>query len=291
MQEGSFRCDANVSVRPKGQKTLGTRTEIKNINSFRFVERAIDFEIARQIEIVENGGQIIQETRLYDADLNETRALRTKETAQDYRYFSDPDLLPVLLDEQIIHQVRQTLPELPWEKMARFQQQYELNVYDAGTLTTSRELADYFEATIKYAGAASPKIAANWILGELSAAINKAGIDIQQVPVDAKQLGLLLKRIADNTLSGKLAKSVFEAMWNGEGNADDIIAQQGLQQITDSNAIEKIVDEVIAQHPQQLADYRAGKEKLFGFFVGEVMKRSKGKANPQQVNEMLKSKL
>lgn len=290
MQEGSFRCDANVSVRRKGETKLGTRAEIKNINSFRFVERAINHEIERQIEILENGGKIVQETRLYDADKDETRSMRSKEEAHDYRYFPDPDLLPVILQKTFIDGIRQTLPELPWEKSERFKTEYQLTSYDANILVSNRELANYFEKTLKIANA-SPKLAANWIIGDLLGALNKANLEIQQSPITPELLAGLLRRIEDNTISGKIAKTVFEALWNGEGNTDEIITNKGLKQITDTSEIEKIIDEILAKNPTHVADYRAGKEKLFGFFVGETMKATKGKANPQQVNELLKKKL
>lgn len=290
MQEGSFRCDANVSVRRKEDTKLGTRTEIKNVNSFRFVERAINYEIQRQIEILESGGRIVQETRLYDADKNETRSMRLKEEANDYRYFPDPDLLPVVIEKEMIDEVRGTLPELPQEKSQRFQTDYQLTNYDASILVASKEIAEYFELTLQHSKA-SPKLTANWIIGELSASLNKNSLDITQSPITPELLAGLLKRIEDNTISGKIAKTVFESLWNAEGTADEIIEKKGLKQITDSSEIEKIIDEIIAKHPQHVAEYRAGKEKLFGFFVGEAMKATKGKANPQQVNAVLKEKL
>jgi aspartyl-tRNA(Asn)/glutamyl-tRNA(Gln) amidotransferase subunit B len=290
MQEGSFRCDANVSVRPKGQKEFGTRTETKNLNSFRFVEKAINFEIERQIEVLEDGGEIIQETRLYNPDKDETRAMRIKEEANDYRYFPDPDLLPVELDEAFIESVRESLPELPDAKLARFVEQYELKPADAEILTVNRAAADYFE---ELAGStdAAPQVAANWMIGDLSAALNKDGIDINDSKIAAPALGGLLDRIADHTISGKIAKEVFEAMWAGEGSADDIIEAHGLKQITDTSAIEAIVDRVIEANPEQVAEYRGGKEKILGYFVGQVMKETGGKANPGQVNEILRKKL
>jgi aspartyl-tRNA(Asn)/glutamyl-tRNA(Gln) amidotransferase subunit B len=290
MQEGSFRCDANVSVRRKGDPKLGTRAEIKNVNSFRFVERAINFEIARQIDVLEGGGRIVQETRLYDADKNETRPLRSKEEAHDYRYFPDPDLLPLVITEHFVADVATTLPELPQQKAQRFQSEYQLSSYDANILVSSRDLANYFEITVKLAKC-QPKLAANWIIGELNAVLNTANLDIQQSPITPELLASLLVRIEDNTISGKIAKTVFEALWQGEGNTDQIIAAKGLKQITDTGEIEKIIDQIIASNPAQLADYRGGKEKLFGFFVGEAMKATRGKANPQQVNELLKKKL
>jgi aspartyl-tRNA(Asn)/glutamyl-tRNA(Gln) amidotransferase subunit B len=292
MQEGSFRCDANVSVRPMGQEKLGTRAELKNINSFRNVERAINIEIERQIEVIEDGGKVVQETRLYDADKNETRAMRSKEEANDYRYFPDPDLLPLVLEQDMIDQVRATLPELPNAKRDRFITDMSLSFYDASILTSSRELADYYEAVLIKTNNQDPKLCANWVSGELSGALNKAGLDITASPVSAEQLGGMLIRISDNTISGKIAKQIFEALWEKEGDdADSIIEAKGLKQVTDSGAIEAMVDEVIANNPGQLEQYRGGKEQLFGFFVGQVMKASKGKANPAQVNELLKAKL
>ena len=290
MQEGSFRCDANVSVRPVGQKEFGTRAELKNINSFRFIEKAIEFEVERQIDVIENGAEVVQETRLYDSVKDQTRSMRSKEEANDYRYFPDPDLPPLVVDEQLVEQVRATLPELPETKRHRFVEQYALSEYDAATLTDSRELADYFENTVKASGAEA-KLVANWIMGDLSSLLNRHEKTISESPVSVELMAGLLKRIADNTISGKIAKDVLEAMWNGEGDADAVIEKRGLKQITDTGAIEAIVDEVIANNPEQLADYRAGKDKLLGFFVGQVMKASKGKANPAQVNELLAKKL
>lgn len=289
MQEGSFRCDANVSVRPKGQAEFGTRAEIKNINSFRFVERAIEHEVERQIDLIEAGDKVVQETRLYDADKNETRSMRSKEEATDYRYFPDPDLLPIEIDSDTIEQIRQTLPELPKDKLARFVSEYGLSDEDAGILTLSRELSDYFETAAKTCGDA--KLAANWVIGTVTAKLNADNITIEQAVVTADALGQLLNRILDNTVSGKIAKQVFDAMWQEALPADEIIEQKGLKQLTDFGAIEKIVDDVIANSPQQLAQYRAGKDKLFGYFVGQVMKQSQGKANPKIVNELLMKKL
>jgi len=289
MQEGSFRCDANVSIRPKGQKEFGTRTELKNINSFRFVERAINVEIERQVDVIEGGGQVVQETRLYDPDKNETRSMRTKEEANDYRYFPDPDLLPVVINEHYLNEVRKTLPELPDEKQHRFETHYGLSATDAGVLTASRDMADYFEAVAEISN--EPKLSANWIMGDLLGALNKNNLELAQSPVTAAMLGGMIKRITDNTISGKIAKEVFDAMWQGEGDADAIIEKRGLKQITDTGAIEKIIDEIIANNPEQVEQYRSGKDKVFGFFVGQVMKASKGKANPQQVNQLLKDKL
>ncbi len=290
MQEGSFRCDANISMRPQGQQAFGTRAELKNLNSFRFVERALHFEIERQIDVLESGGEVMQETRLYDADKNETRSMRTKEEANDYRYFPDPDLLPLIIEPEFLEQVKADLPELPDEKKQRFMQQYSLSLYDASTLTSSRELADYFEETVK-ASDSEAKLCANWILCDLTAFLNKNNLEITESKVSATQLGGMLRRITDKTISGKIAKQVFEGIWNGDGDADTFIEKRGLKQVTDTGAIEKLIDEVVANNPKQLADYRGGKEKLFGFFVGQVMKASKGKANPKQVNELLKNKL
>jgi aspartyl-tRNA(Asn)/glutamyl-tRNA(Gln) amidotransferase subunit B len=291
MQEGSFRCDANVSVRPKGQEKFGTRAEIKNLNSFRFVEKAIQYEVARQVELIEGGGKVMQETRLYDSDKDETRSMRSKEEANDYRYFPDPDLLPVEIDEAFIEAVRATLPELPDQKAARFAKDFALSAYDAGVLSASRELGAYFEAVVATLDARHAKLAANWVMGELSSALNRDNLDIDRSKVDPAALTALLKRIVDETISGKIAKEVFEAMWSEGKPADDIIEAKGLRQITDSGAIEGVIDAVIAANPKQLADYRSGKDKLFGFFVGQVMKATGGKANPAQLNELLKSKL
>jgi aspartyl-tRNA(Asn)/glutamyl-tRNA(Gln) amidotransferase subunit B len=294
MQEGSFRCDANVSVRKIGAEKYGTRCEIKNLNSFRFIEKAINYEVARQIDLIESGGKVVQQTRLYDPDKGETRALRSKEEANDYRYFPDPDLLPVVLDEAFVEGMRKTLPELPDEKAARLIKEFELTAYDAGVLTSSREMAEYYEALLGQLPGdtkSNAKLAANWVIGELSAALNKDSLDIADSKVSAPQLAGLLARINDSTLSGKLAKEVFETMWQEGQSADAIIEAKGLKQITDSSAIEKVIDEVIAANPRQLADYRSGKDKLFGFFVGQVMKLTGGKANPAQVNDLLKAKL
>ena len=294
MAQGSMRCDANVSIRPAGQKELGTRTELKNINSFRFVERAINTEIERQIDLLESGGRIIQATRLYDANKNETRPMRSKEEANDYRYFPCPDLLPIEIDEQYIQAVRDTLPELPKAKAQRFQTAYQLSEYDAELLVSSKELAHYFEQSVKAAGNES-KLTANWITGTLMGALNKNNVGIEQSPVSPQQLGGLIQRIVDNTISGKIAKTVFDALWEGAESADSIIEQQGLKQLTDDGAIESLIDEVITNNPEQVANFRAADEnkrkKMFGFFVGQIMKASRGKANPQQVNQLLKSKL
>ena len=291
MQEGSFRCDANVSVRRRGTEKFGTRTEIKNLNSFRFLEKAIEFEVERQIDVLEGGGAVVQETRLFDPDKGETRSMRSKEEANDYRYFPDPDLLPLDIDSTFVEQIRAELPELPDEKKNRFKTHYGLSAYDAATLTTSREMADYFEAVVEQADAGQAKMAANWVMGELSGALNREGREIGDSPVSAQALGGLLARIQDNTISGKIAKEVFEAMWAGEGDADTVIEAKGLKQITDTGAIEQVIDQVIADNPKQLEQYRSGKDKLFGFFVGQVMKQTGGKANPAQVNELLKKKL
>jgi aspartyl-tRNA(Asn)/glutamyl-tRNA(Gln) amidotransferase subunit B len=290
MQEGSFRCDANVSVRRAGTDKFGTRAEIKNLNSFRFVERAINYEADRQIAILESGGTVVQETRLYDPDKGETRAMRSKEEANDYRYFPDPDLLPVELDAAFIESVRATLPELPDQKAARLAGQYGLSAYDAGVLTASRELADYYEAVVQ-AAPQDPKLAANWVMGELAAALNKENLGLASGRLPAERLAGLLARINDRTISGKIAKEVFEAMWSQGVGADAVIESRGLRQITDTGAIERAIDAVIAANPAQLAEYRAGKDKLFGFFVGQVMKATGGKANPAQLNELLRSKL
>jgi len=290
MQEGSFRCDANVSVRPAGSAKFGTRAEIKNLNSFRFVERAINYEVERQIELLESGGKVVQETRLYDPDKGETRSMRSKEEANDYRYFPDPDLLPVQLDAAFIESVRATLPELPDQKAGRFSAQYGLSAYDAGVLTASRELAAYYEDVVR-AAPQDPKLAANWVMGDLAAALNKESLDVTSGKLPAARLGGLLARISDQTISGKIAKEVFEAMWLGGASADAVIESKGLRQITDSSAIERAIDEVMAKNPGQLAEYRGGKDKLFGFFVGQVMKATGGKANPAQLNELLRNKL
>jgi aspartyl-tRNA(Asn)/glutamyl-tRNA(Gln) amidotransferase subunit B len=291
MQEGSFRCDANVSVRPKGEEKLGTRCEIKNLNSFKFLEKAIDYEVQRQIDVIESGGRIIQETRLYDPDRDETRSMRSKEEANDYRYFPDPDLLPLVVDEAFIETTRAALPELPQAKRTRFGTEYGLAAYDAGVLTASRELSDYFEQAVAVLGGGEAKLAANWIMGDLSAALNRDAKDISDSPISSTQLAGLLKRVKDGTISGKIAKEVFQAMWAGEGDADAIIDAKGLKQVSDSGAIEKIVDEVLAANAAMVAEFKAGKEKAFNALVGQTMKASKGKANPAQVNDILKKKL
>ncbi len=290
MQEGSFRCDANVSVRRAGQDEFGTRAEIKNLNSFRFIEKAIDYEIDRQIDILEGGGEIVQETRLYDADLGETRAMRGKEEANDYRYFPDPDLLPVVLDEAYITALKQELPELPDAKKARFMSHYGLGEAEAAYLTQSRETADYFENTVS-ATDNNPRTCAIWIMGELAGLLKRSGHGMDENPVSPGHLGALIARIEDNTISGKIAKQVFEVMFREGGTADEIIAAKGLKQVTDSAEIESLVDAAITANPSQAAEFRAGKEKLMGFFVGQVMKASKGKANPAQVNALLRRKL
>lgn len=290
MQEGSFRCDANVSVRPAGTKTLGTRCEIKNVNSFRFVERAIEYEMERQIALIEQGGKVIQQTRLYDAEKNITRAMRSKEEANDYRYFPDPDLLALVINSAYIMEVKENLPELPAAKKQRFCTEYGLSSYDANVLTSTKELAIYYEGTLEN-GKINPKLAANWIMGEVSALLNKEQLTILESPITAKRLAGLLTRIEDNTISGKMAKVVFEHMWASGKDADIIINEQGLKQVNDSQALEKIIDEILQQYPEQVAEYQSGKEKMFGFFVGQLMKATKGQANPQQLNELLKVKL
>jgi len=290
MQEGSFRCDANVSVRPRGAEKFGTRAELKNINSFRFVEKAINHEVSRQVALLESGGQVVQETRLYDPERGETRSMRSKEEANDYRYFPDPDLLPVVLDEAYIKALAAALPELPDQKAQRFGAQYELSGYDAQVLTASAELADYYEGVVRELGG-NPKLAANWVGGELAAFLNRDGLEIGASRVSSASLAALLRRIGDATISGKLAKEVFEAMWDSGQQADAVIDARGLRQITDDGPIERAIEAVMAANPAQLADYRAGKDKLFGFFVGQVMKATQGKANPGRLNELLKQKL
>ena len=290
MQEGSFRCDANVSVKPFSQKELGTRTELKNLNSFKFVEKAIQHEIIRQIEIIEDGGEIVQETRLYDSNLDETRSMRSKEEANDYRYFPDPDLLPVIIDEEYINEIRASLPELPSAKKDRFVKSYQLKSADAEVLTSSKQLADFFEEVDKGTDIDS-QITANWVIGDYMAALNKADLEIEESKISASELAGLLNKIADQTISGKIAKEVFEAMWEGEGSAEEIIERKGLVQITDYSEIEGIVDMVIKNNPSQVKEYLGGKSQLLGYFVGQIMKETKGKANPQKVNEVLKNKL
>ena len=288
-----MRCDINISLRPSGSETLGTRAEIKNVNSFRFVEKAIQFETLRQADILESDGRVVQETRLYDAERDETRSMRSKEVANDYRYFPEPDLLPVVLEESWIDQLRRELPELPPAKRARFRSEYALSTYDAGVLVDSRALADYFEAAARDCGDA--KIAANWVQGELLGQLNREDLDITGSPVTPGQLAGLIRRILDNTISGKIAKQVFEAMWQGEGEADQIIESRGLKQVSDSGELEAMVDKVIAASPDQVAQYRAadaGKQKkLIGYFVGQIMKASRGQANPGMVNQLLARKL
>ncbi len=290
MQEGSFRCDVNVSVRPKGSDKLGTRREIKNLNSFRFMQQAIEYETRWQIETLEDGGKIQQATVLFDPDTGETRAMRSKEEVNDYRYFPDPDLLPLVISEADIDRVKSTMPELPEAMQARFQAEYALPAYDASIITASRGIADYFVAAAQAFGGEA-KLVANWVMGSVAAKLNEAGQEIAASPVSPAQLAGLLKRIADNTISGKMAKEVFEAMWAGEGDADAIIEKRGLKQVSDSGAIEAIVDEVLAANAAMVAEYKAGKEKAFNGLVGQCMKASKGKANPAQVNEILKQKL
>jgi len=289
MSQGSIRCDANVSIRPKGSTELGMRTEIKNINSFRFVEKAINIEVERQIDLIEDGGTVTQETRLYDSEKNETRSMRSKEVANDYRYFPEPDLLPVVIDDSFIEAVRKTLPELPDAKRQRFQEQYGLSEYDAMVLSADLDTANYFEEVA--AACDDAKLSANWVMGDLQAYLNKEELPIAQSIISAEALAGIISRIKDNTISSKIAKTVFESMLAGEGDADSIIESKGLKQVTDTGAIETMVDEVIANNPTQVQQYKDGKEQVIGFFVGQVMKASQGKANPGQVNQMLKEKL
>jgi len=289
MAQGSMRCDANVSVRKKGETEFGTRAEIKNINSFRFVEKAINHEVERQIDLIEDGGRVVQETRLYDSELNETRSMRSKEVANDYRYFPEPDLLPVVIDDAFIAAVKATMPELPNAKRARFVSEHGLSDYDAGVLTADRAMAEYFETVVSTCGDA--KLAANWVSVDLLGLLNKADKSIAESPVSPEQLGTLIARIKDNTISGKIAKTVFEAMAEGEGDVDQIIEQKGLKQVTDTGALESLVDEVITANPDQVEQFRSGKEQVFGYLVGQAMKLSKGKANPGQVNKLLREKL
>jgi aspartyl-tRNA(Asn)/glutamyl-tRNA(Gln) amidotransferase subunit B len=290
MQEGSFRCDANVSIRPMGQEKLGTRAELKNINSFKFLERAINLEVERQQDILEEGGKVAQETRLYDAVKHETRSMRSKEEANDYRYFPDPDLLPVEISDELMAQIKQELPELPQEKKARFIAEFGLSEYDADVLTSQKPMADYFEKMIVN-NTNHAKLCANWIMGELSASLNKHQLELVDAPITADDLSLLVNRIGDDTISGKIAKDVFKAMWDGEGSADEIIEAQGLKQMSDTGAIEAIVDEIIANNAPQVAQFKSGNEKILGFFVGQAMKATQGKANPKLLNEMLRKKL
>ncbi len=290
MQEGSFRCDANVSVRPVGSGRLGTRCEIKNLNSFRFLERAIQFEVQRQIDLIESGGQVVQETRLYDPDHDETRPMRSKEDAQDYRYFPDPDLLPLRVDESWVEQVRGELPELPEAMQKRFQEHHELSEYDARLLTASRSMAEYFERTVPLAGG-DAKAVANWINGDLASALHRSGLDMKDCRVSPEQLGTLLCRVQDGTLSGKMAREVFDVLWTDGGDPDQIIEIRGLKQISDEGALEVIVRALLDEHPEQVAEYRSGREKVLGFFVGRAMKASGGRANPAQINALLKKHL
>jgi len=289
MQEGSFRCDANVSIRPMGQKEFGTRTELKNINSFKFLEKAINLEVERQQDLLEDGGRVIQETRLYDADKNETRSMRSKEEANDYKYFPDPDLLPVEVTGELLEKIKKELPELPHQKKVRYVESLGLSDYDADVITSSKSIADYYESMISKNGNA--KLCANWVMGELSGALNKDQLDISQSPIPPEELSLLVERISDNTISGKLAKDVFKALWNQEGGVDQIIDSKGLKQITDTGEIEKIIEEVISNNSAQVDQYRSGNEKILGFFVGQIMKATNGKANPKQVNDILREKL
>lgn len=290
MQEGSFRCDANVSVRPKGESELGTRTELKNINSFRFVERAINYEVERQIDVIESGGRVIQETRLYDADDDLTRSMRSKEEANDYRYFPDPDLLPVKIDPLMLEQLKNNMPEMPDVKQKRFIEEYGLNQDDAQQLTSTRDQAEFFEQVLAQQSVPA-KLVANWVLGELSAALNQHNVTLHDSPVNAERLALLLLRVHDGTISAKSGKQVFHDMWECDNSVDEIIKDKGLQQMSDAGELETIIDQIVEQSPDQVAQYRSGKDKVFGYFVGKVMKETKGKANPKQVNEILKQKL
>jgi len=290
MQEGSFRCDANVSVRPTDEKELGTRTEIKNLNSFRFVERAINHEVERQIDVIESGGRIVQETRLYDADDDSTRPMRSKEEANDYRYFPDPDLLPVVIEEALLVEVKAQMPELPHVRSLRYQDSYGLALEEAQQLTVSQEGAAYFDAVVAIVPE-SAKLIANWVCGDLAAKLKQDELSIEQSPVNAEAMVQLIQRIADGTISGKTAKDVFQAMWTSQASADDIIQQQGLQQISDVGELEALVAQVVEDNPKQVEQYLSGKDKVFGFFVGKLMQMTKGKANPQQVTDLLKAKL
>ena len=289
MAQGSMRCDANVSIRPVGETELGTRTEIKNINSFRFVEKAINYEVQRQQDIIQDGGRIVQETRLYDARRDETRTMRSKEVANDYRYFPEPDLLPIVIDQAFVNSIRATLPELPDAKKTRFAKEFGLNDYDASVLTNNRDMADYFECVAKSSGDA--KLAANWVAGELQALLKKNNWEIKESPIQADRLATLIARIKDNTISGKIAKTVFEAMIKDSSNVDDIIEAKGLKQITDIGEIAKLVNEIIANNPEQVEQFREGKEQVLSYLVGQAMKLSRGKANPAQVNQILREKL
>jgi aspartyl-tRNA(Asn)/glutamyl-tRNA(Gln) amidotransferase subunit B len=295
MQEGSFRCDANVSVRPVGQAEFGTRAEIKNLNSFRFLEEAIQYEVRRQIELIEDGGTVVQETRLYDPDKRETRSMRSKEDAHDYRYFPDPDLMPLVIDEAWIARVRSELPELPEAMQTRFVEQYGLTPYDAAGLTSSKGMSAYFESVVGVVGPTHAKLAANWLMGEVSSQLNRDSLDIANSPVSPAQLGLVIQRVADGTISNKIAKDIFQAIWEEKATddaaADRIIEAKGLKQISDTGALEAIIDEVMAANQKSVDEYRSGKEKAFNALIGQAMKATKGKANPQQVNELLKKKL
>jgi aspartyl-tRNA(Asn)/glutamyl-tRNA(Gln) amidotransferase subunit B len=295
MQEGSFRCDANVSVRPVGQAEFGTRAEIKNLNSFRFLEEAIQYEVRRQIELIEDGGTVVQETRLYDPDKRETRSMRSKEDAHDYRYFPDPDLMPLVIDAAWVERVKSEMPELPVAIQQRFVSQYGLTPYDANVLTSSKAMAAYYEAVVGKVGPANAKAAANWLMGEVSSQLNREGLDFAESPVSSAQLALLLQRIADGTISNKIAKEIFLAIWEekatDEAAADRIIEAKGLKQISDTGALEAIIDEVLAANQKSVEEFRAGKEKAFNALIGQAMKATKGKANPAQVNELLKKKL
>jgi aspartyl-tRNA(Asn)/glutamyl-tRNA(Gln) amidotransferase subunit B len=289
LEEGSFRCDANVSVRPWGQKELGTRAELKNLNSFRFIKQAIEYEVERQIDIIDDGGDVVQETRLFDPDAGVSRSMRSKEEAHDYRYFPDPDLLPLQVADEWVARVRSSLPELPLDKIARYQDELGLPAYNAGVLAAERPVAEYFEALVALHN--NPKICSNWVMGDVLGALKEKGLKIDACPVSPELLAGILKRIDDNTISGKIAKTVFEEVWQTGKSADQVIEDKGLKQVTDTGAIEAIVAEVIAANPGQVAEYRGGKEKLMGFFVGQVMKASKGKANPGMANQLLKKKL
>ena len=289
MAEGSMRCDANVSVRKKGDTKLGTRTETKNVNSFRFVEKAIQYEIDRQINELESGNQITQETRLYDSQANTTRPMRSKEFANDYRYFPEPDLLPINLEKEFIEEVMATMPEMPTQKKIRFVSEFNLSEYDADLLAADKDLANFFEAVVKVSN--SPKLSANWIMGELSAELNNENLSINDSKITSNQLGQLILRIEDGTISGKIAKEIFEKLWSSDNEVDEIIQGEGLEQVTDDKEIESMIDKVINSNPEQLEQYRSGKDRLFGFFVGQVMKASQGKANPKQVNDILRKKL
>ena len=289
MAQGSLRCDANVSVRKIGDRELGTRTEIKNINSFKFIEKAINFEIKRQIKVLESGKIVTQETRLYDSAKDETRPMRSKEFANDYRYFPEPDLLPVVISNEEMQKIKNEFPELPKEKEARYQEEYKLSGYDAQIIASSKSMADFFESAIE--NTKNYTLLANWLIGEISAYLNKELIDIKESKLSPENISMLINRIDDQTISGKIGKSIFEEMCISGSSPDEIIDSQGLKQITDDDAIEKIIDKVIANNPKQVAGYKAGKDKLFGFFIGQVMKETQGKANPQAVNKILKEKL